>query len=110
MLGRVFSLYFSIAILPSAIGLLFAGFIADAIGVANAFVISGWIVVLIGVASFFTPSLMRLGYKKASICIFAIFLSSIAGNTEFILLSVKCTLYLYHHNLGLLLVSKGYYS
>ncbi|NGF55237.1 MFS transporter [Parapedobacter sp. SGR-10] len=65
MLGRVFSLYFSIAILPSAIGLLFAGFIADAIGVANAFVISGWIVVLIGVASFFTPSLMRLGYKKA---------------------------------------------
>ncbi len=63
MLGRVFSLYFSIAILPSAIGLLFTGFIADAIGVANAFVIAGWIVALIGVVSFFTPSLMRLGKK-----------------------------------------------
>ncbi|NGM60817.1 MFS transporter [Sphingobacterium sp. SGG-5] len=64
MLGRVFSLYFSMAILPSAIGLLFTGFIADAIGVANAFVIAGGVVILVGIASFFTPSLMRLGQKK----------------------------------------------
>ena len=64
MLGRVFSLYFSFAILPSLIGLLFAGNIADGIGVANAFIISGSMVVLIGIASFLTPSLMKLGIKK----------------------------------------------
>ena len=63
MLGRVFSLYFSFAIIPSLIGLLFAGNIADYIGVANAFVISGFIVIAIGLASFFTPSLMALGIR-----------------------------------------------
>lgn len=61
MLGRVFSLYFSLAVLPSVIGLIFTGWIADRIGVPNAFVISGVFVILIGVASFLTPSLVRLG-------------------------------------------------
>lgn len=64
MLGRVFSLYFSMAILPSAIGLLFTGYIAEAIGVANAFIISGCIVAIIGIISFFTPTLMSLGKKE----------------------------------------------
>ena len=64
MLGRVFSLFFSFAILPSLIGLLFAGNIADIIGVANAFVISGVIVFGMGVISFFSPSIMSLGNKK----------------------------------------------
>ncbi|WP_343562464.1 MFS transporter [Sphingobacterium sp.] len=61
MLGRVFSLYFSIAILPSMIGLLFTGFIADAIGVSTAFIIAGLIVVLVGLLSFFNTSIMSLG-------------------------------------------------
>lgn len=64
MLGRVFSLYFSFAILPSLIGLLFAGNIADNIGVANAFIIAGILCFLIGVASFLTPSLMAIGKNK----------------------------------------------
>jgi len=64
MLGRVFSLYFSIAILPSMIGLLFTGFIADAIGVATAFIIAGFIVVLVGLLSFFNGSVMALERKK----------------------------------------------
>lgn len=63
MLGRVFSLYFSMAILPSVIGLLFTGMIAEVIGVANAFVISGGIVMAVGTISFFTRDLMRLGEK-----------------------------------------------
>lgn len=63
MLGRVFSLYFSIAILPSVVGLLFTGFIADVIGVANAFVIAGMLMVVVGILSFFTPAVMRLGKK-----------------------------------------------
>lgn len=64
MLGRVFSLYFSIAILPSVIGLLFTGVIADHIGVTNAFIISGTAMVLVGIASFMTPAVMRLGVAK----------------------------------------------
>lgn len=64
MLGRVFSLYFSFAIIPSLIGLLFAGNIADSIGVANAFIIAGGLCILLGIVSFMTPSLMRLGEKS----------------------------------------------
>ncbi|MNT38632.1 hypothetical protein D3C72_1748350 [compost metagenome] len=63
MLGRVFSLYFSLAILPSVVGLLFTGFIADVIGVAHAFVIAGILMMVVGILSFFTPAVMRLGEK-----------------------------------------------
>jgi len=61
MLGRVFSLYFSFAIIPSLIGLLFAGSIADNIGVSSAFIIAGFLVIIVGIASFATPSVMKLG-------------------------------------------------
>lgn len=63
MLGRVFSMYFSIALLPSMIGLLSTGFIADHIGITRTFVILGSIIGLIGVMSFFVPALMRLDIK-----------------------------------------------
>jgi len=64
MLGRVFSMYFSIALLPSMIGLLSTGFLADTIGISLTFVILGSVIGLIGVASFFVPVLMRLGTKE----------------------------------------------
>lgn len=64
MLGRVFSLYFSMAVLPSVIGLAFTGVIAEIIGVANAFLISGASVVLVGIVSFLTPQLMLLGKQE----------------------------------------------
>lgn len=67
MLGRVFSLYFSIAILPSMIGLLFTGLIAEWIGVANAFLIAGAFVVVVGILSFLTPVLMQLGRGKTPV-------------------------------------------
>lgn len=60
MLGRVFSMYFSIALLPSVIGLMGTGFIADHIGITLTFVILGTAVALIGLISFFVPSLMKL--------------------------------------------------
>lgn len=66
LLGRVFSLYFSIALLPSMIGLLFTGIIAEIIGVANAFIISGVVLIVVGILSFGTPALMRLGRKEPS--------------------------------------------
>lgn len=64
MLGRVFSLYFSLAILPSVIGLLFTGLIADSIGVTNAFMISGLAMALVGILSFKTPAVMLLGKQE----------------------------------------------
>jgi len=51
-LGRVFSIYSSITLLPSMIGLLATGFIADAIGIGNAFIIAGCGISALGVAAF----------------------------------------------------------
>src|SRR5690606_16872377 len=61
MMGRIFSMYFSIALLPSMIGLLGTGFIADYIGISNTFVILGSVIGIIGILSFFVPALMKLG-------------------------------------------------
>ncbi|WP_277632655.1 MFS transporter [Avrilella dinanensis] len=63
MLGRVFSLYYSFSVIPSVIGLLCTGFIADYIGIIQTFIFLGIMVSLVGVVAFFTPSLMRLGRK-----------------------------------------------
>lgn len=59
-LGRVFSLFGSLSILPSMIGILATGYIADNIGVSNAFLIAGAMILLLGLVSFFIPSVMRL--------------------------------------------------
>ncbi len=50
-LGRVFSLYSSVTLLPSMIGLLATGYIADTIGIGNAFIISGSGIAALGVAA-----------------------------------------------------------
>lgn len=63
MLGRVFSLYYSLIVIPSVVGLLCTGFIADFIGISQTFVILGLLISLVGVVSFFTPSLMKLDSK-----------------------------------------------
>jgi len=59
-LGRVFSIHGSITLLPAMIGLLQTGFIADSIGITNAFIIAGAIIGLVGVISFFIPAIRRL--------------------------------------------------
>ncbi|EFK58736.1 enterobactin exporter EntS [Sphingobacterium spiritivorum] len=64
MMGRVFSMFFSIVVIPSVIGLLSTGFVADTIGVNLTFIILGLVVVGVGLLSFFTPSLMMLGKVK----------------------------------------------
>lgn len=63
-LGRVFALFDSISLLPSILGLLATGFIADAIGVANIFAICGIAIVVVGSSAFFIPSIMKLERKK----------------------------------------------
>lgn len=64
MLGRVFSLYYSFSVLPSIIGLLFTGFIADGIGINYTFIILGLLIIVVGICSFFTPALMKLSKNK----------------------------------------------
>ena len=60
VLGRVMSLYYSFGLLPSAIGLLGTGFLADEVGITRTFVLAGAIICLLGLAAFCIPSVMRL--------------------------------------------------
>lgn len=60
VMGRVFSFYMSFSMLPSMIGLLSTGFLADSIGLGNTFIISGGFLCLIGIISFIIPSLISL--------------------------------------------------
>jgi DHA3 family macrolide efflux protein-like MFS transporter len=64
VMGRVFSIYGSITLLPSMIGLLQTGFIADAIGVPNAFIISGAAITLLSISAFFIPALREMAEKN----------------------------------------------
>ena len=66
VMGRVFSLYGSLTLLPSIFGLLQTGFIADAIGVPNAFIISGSAITLLAICAFFIPALRAMAVKKDS--------------------------------------------
>lgn len=60
VLGRVLSLYFSLSLLPSALGLLGAGFLAESIGLTTTFILSGAIICTLGVVGFCSPKIMRL--------------------------------------------------
>lgn len=64
MLGRVFSLYFSISFLPSLLGLLGTGFLADAVGLPLTFMVLGGIIVLIGLLCFGIPEITAMGRKE----------------------------------------------
>ncbi len=63
-LGRVFSLYGSIAILPSLVGLTATGFIADHIGIDYAFIYSGIIIIVTGILAMFVKNMLKLGEKS----------------------------------------------
>lgn len=63
-LGRVFALYGSLSQFPAIIGLLFAGFIADEIGVEKLFLFGGIIVMLTGVSLFFIPAVQRVEHHE----------------------------------------------
>jgi Permeases of the major facilitator superfamily len=60
-LGRAFSTYDSLALAPSVPGLLATGFVAETIGLTNAFIIAGIGISLIGIIIFMIPSMIRLG-------------------------------------------------
>lgn len=59
-LGRVFSMFFTFSLIPAMLGLIGIGFLADGLGLTTSFILSGIIILIIGVAAFLTPSAMRL--------------------------------------------------
>ena len=59
-LGRVFSMYFTMSLIPSLIGLIGIGFFADNLGITTSFVICGGIIILIGIVAFMTPATLRV--------------------------------------------------
>lgn len=63
VLGRVLACYYSIGMLPTAVGLLGTGFVAERFGLTAAFVASGAIIILISVAATLSPALRALGKK-----------------------------------------------
>jgi DHA3 family macrolide efflux protein-like MFS transporter len=62
-LGRVFSIYGSVTMLPAMIGVLQTGLIADRIGVTNTFIIAGTAIGLLGLISFYIPSIREMMKK-----------------------------------------------
>ena len=64
MLGRVLSLYRSFGLLPSALGLLSTGFLAERVGLTTTFILSGSLICLLGTAAFCLPSVVRLDRRK----------------------------------------------
>ncbi|MBL7705652.1 MAG: MFS transporter [Taibaiella sp.] len=67
VLGRVFSIFMSASILPSLIGLLGIGYLADIIGITSAFVIFGAAISLVGIISFFSPGIIAIGKKHITV-------------------------------------------
>ena len=64
LLGRVFAMFFSISLLPSLVGLLGTGFLADTVGINITFIILGAAIILIGIFSFFSKVMLPLGYHN----------------------------------------------
>lgn len=59
-LGRVFSMFFTFSLIPGMLGLIGIGFLADGLGLTTSFIISGILILIIGVAAFLTPVAMRI--------------------------------------------------
>ena len=64
VMGRVFSLYFSMAIIPTVIGLLWTGLAADFFGVNNIFIVLGVVIAIVGILTFFNRYVMKLGDNR----------------------------------------------
>lgn len=63
-LGRVFSMFYTLSLLPSLVGLIGIGFFADHLGVTTSFIVCGAAIIAIGFLSYTTPSALRLDRQK----------------------------------------------
>lgn len=64
ILGRVFSVFASVNLLPAMLGLLGTGYVADSIGLDASFVLAGLVIALVGIVSYFFPTMIKLGRYK----------------------------------------------
>ncbi len=62
-LGRVFSMFITLSLIPSLLGLIGIGFFADRLGITTSFVVCGVAILVVGLLAFITPSAMRLDKK-----------------------------------------------
>ncbi len=62
-LGRVFSMYLTLSMIPSLIGLVGIGFFSDYLGLTTTFILCGLIIVVVGIAAFLPSSAIRLDKK-----------------------------------------------
>ncbi|WP_280746599.1 MFS transporter [Parabacteroides sp. PF5-9] len=62
-LGRVFSMFYTVSLIPSMIGLIGIGFFADHLGLTTSFLVCGSIIVGIGIIAFSTPSAIRVDQR-----------------------------------------------
>ena len=60
ILGRTFSLIFSLSTFPSMLGIVASGYLVEAWGITSVFIISGWVIFLIGVSANLIPSIKQL--------------------------------------------------
>lgn len=60
LLGRVFSLYFSLDVLPTILALICTGFLVDNIGINVVFIVFGLLIFLVGILSLLTPAFKTL--------------------------------------------------
>ncbi|MDF9832850.1 DHA3 family macrolide efflux protein-like MFS transporter [Ereboglobus sp. PH5-5] len=63
-LGRVFSMFHTVSIIPSLIGLAGIGFFAERLGLALSFVVCGVIICLIGLAAFIARPTLQIDKKQ----------------------------------------------
>jgi len=66
VLGRVFSIHNSLIMIPAMFSLIATGYIADYIGITNAFIISGAMLVFIGLLSPFLPAIQRFAKESGN--------------------------------------------
>ena len=59
-LGRVFSLFDSISLFPSIIGLLVTSFVADSLGIGNIFIYCGFAIMVTAILMMCIPSVRNL--------------------------------------------------
>lgn len=66
VLGRVFSIHNSMIMIPAMFSLLATGYIADSIGITTAFVISGAMLIFIGLLSPLLPAIKKFARETDS--------------------------------------------
>lgn len=63
-LGRVFSMFFTLSLIPCLAGLIGIGFFADGLGITTSFIVCGGVLMLIGILAFMMPSAIRIDSRK----------------------------------------------